>query len=489
MRGYTTNVGFGGNARLNAGYGLDMGESSEITVRAKYGGAIYLYTGQGDSTIGAKLDSRGLNKKPNAYYYYYGEGGENQVGGRGDIVFTGKMMGGADGGGEDLYMYGCRVRLEDRARFENINGSPENGAGVQLTAYESFYAGPQTAILADAQGGGEVFIDVRTPDKPPVLLGSVVPPAEVGYGGGTSDCAVCGNGEIDYGESCDDGNTTSGDNCRDDCQDEGCLAESPTYPVDPLCDDGDACTVDTCDPVGHTCVNTVSCEEGVACTIDSCVASACEHTPDDSACDDNNDCTDDICNGTTGCQHANLTGNSCEDGDLCTLTGTCDSGSCVATDEVFASGSKATFRFKEGPDDDRAVFKTNVALTDFTTNPTATGMLLLLRDGDNQTILGGDIPSTEFVDKAGTGISFTFKDKDGAVASADGIVSVKIKKIVSKGVAKITAKVKDREMPGADGEFRVSVSILFGTDPAVDECITARFIPCDPQPGKNKCKE
>src|SRR5262252_4052633 len=34
--------------------------------------------------------------------------------------------------------------------------------------------------------------------------------------------ATCGNGIVDPGEQCDDGNTVSGDGCRQDCSLEGC---------------------------------------------------------------------------------------------------------------------------------------------------------------------------------------------------------------------------------------------------------------------------
>ncbi|RMD81432.1 MAG: hypothetical protein D6815_11825, partial [Candidatus Dadabacteria bacterium] len=187
-------------------------------------------------------------------------------------------------------------------------------------------------IVADASGGAQNIITYRDPLKPPVLGGEVSPAPQLNVDPSLVGCPVCGNGEIDQGESCDDGNTISGDGCRDDCQDEGCLAQSPGFPTTPLCDDGDACTIDRCDPVAHTCVNIASCEEGVSCTVDSCVAGACEHVPDDALCDDRNDCTDDICNATTGCVHASLSGGSCEDGDYCTVTGTCSQGKCSATD-------------------------------------------------------------------------------------------------------------------------------------------------------------
>ena len=110
------------------------------------------------------------------------------------------------------------------------------------------------------------------------------------------------------------------------------------------CNDGNACTVDSCDPSTgcvHTpadcgtssdacitiscdpskgCVHTpVSCDDGLLCTVDSCdPSSGCVYTPMN--CDDRNACTSDSCNATLGCVHTPIT---CNDNNLCTLD-SCD---------------------------------------------------------------------------------------------------------------------------------------------------------------------
>ena len=61
-------------------------------------------------------------------------------------------------------------------------------------------------------------------------------------------------------------------------------------PID--CDDGDACTDDSC--VDGVCVNTpIDCDDGDACTTDSCVDGVCVGTP--MVCNDGSICTDDSC--------------------------------------------------------------------------------------------------------------------------------------------------------------------------------------------------
>jgi hypothetical protein len=136
----------------------------------------------------------------------------------------------------------------------------------------------------------------------------------------------------------------------------------------PDCDDGNVCTLDTCDPATGTCVHTPACDDGNSCTTDSCDQTlGCRHAPvadgtvcDDhspctvgdhcvagtctgqlSSCDDHNICTSDACNTQTGqCNHTAI---DCNDGDTCT-TDACDteSGSCVHTPVNCSDGNACT---------------------------------------------------------------------------------------------------------------------------------------------------
>ena len=94
------------------------------------------------------------------------------------------------------------------------------------------------------------------------------------------------------------------------------------------CNDGNACTVDSCTANG--CTHTaLGCDDGVACTVDSCDPwTGCVHTPNNAACDDGNTCTDDTCSAMTGCSHANNTA-TCDDGTSCTTGDHCQNGICI----------------------------------------------------------------------------------------------------------------------------------------------------------------
>jgi Tol biopolymer transport system component len=102
------------------------------------------------------------------------------------------------------------------------------------------------------------------------------------------------------------------------------------------CDDGNPCTADTCDPVRgcqHGAVaNGTSCSDGNACNgAETCQGGTC--TPGTSLnCDDHNACTSDTCDPVKGCQHTPVTnGTSCSDGNACNGAETCQAGTCTGT--------------------------------------------------------------------------------------------------------------------------------------------------------------
>ena len=96
------------------------------------------------------------------------------------------------------------------------------------------------------------------------------------------------------------------------------------------CDDGNACTEDSC--VAETgCVNEpltgTECADGNVCTLaDHCDSGACVGTP--IACEDDNPCTDDACNPTGGCVFTNNAA-KCDDLDPCTVADACEAGQCL----------------------------------------------------------------------------------------------------------------------------------------------------------------
>ena len=188
----------------------------------------------------------------------------------------------------------------------------------------------------------------------------------------TGDCTIVPDHE---GFACDDGSAcTIGDSCKAGVCSPG---------VAPICNDGNPCTKEFCDPeIGclsepqkATCTDNDSCttddfclegecisgapldcDDNNVCSVDDCLAAVgCVHlpslnTPCDNGnlctqndqcsegfcapgvpvlCDDQNLCTTDTCNGAIGCLY-NVNTNPCDDGNVCTLKDTCEMGSCVS---------------------------------------------------------------------------------------------------------------------------------------------------------------
>jgi len=195
---------------------------------------------------------------------------------------------------------------------------------------------------------------------------------------------VCNNDNVANGTSCDDG-TLCTDN--DECNvPTGTSSSTSVCTGDAIsCDDGDQCTLDSCDAaVG--CVNAIdagalcedgddaciknetcqangacegtpfTCDDGNTCTIDECYANDCNYTElqagtscsdgdactefdkcndkgtclgQDVTCDDGNVCTNDFCNNATGCETSNVSnGTVCDDDNPCSSLSECEQGSC-----------------------------------------------------------------------------------------------------------------------------------------------------------------
>jgi len=131
---------------------------------------------------------------------------------------------------------------------------------------------------------------------------------------------------------CDDGNPCTVDTCDLSlgCQYAPGNAGSVCRPSSGACDAPETCTgaSATC-PADLPQPDGTSCDDGNGCTTaDSCQSGSCvAGTP--VVCNDNNSCTDDACIPATGlCAYVANDANACTDGDVCT-TDACSGGTCV----------------------------------------------------------------------------------------------------------------------------------------------------------------
>jgi YVTN family beta-propeller protein/cysteine-rich repeat protein len=176
----------------------------------------------------------------------------------------------------------------------------------------------------------------------------------VAYGRFILPPAVCGNGVVQPGEQCDDGNTTDDDGCDGNCTFTGCGNGVTTSGEQ--CDDGNLVAGDCCSP---TCLYEASgdpcADDGSACTRDECDgAGLCTHPnePAGTACpSDGNVCTDDVCDGAGACTHPPNAA-SCDDGLFCNGADTCSGGACTDhRGDPCAGGGECADACNEAADD------------------------------------------------------------------------------------------------------------------------------------------
>ena len=147
--------------------------------------------------------------------------------------------------------------------------------------------------------------------------------------GGCEGAGECKFSHAD-GKACSDNNKCT---LTDKCNGGGCKGEGAVK-----CDDGKACTQDSCDKAKgcvFTMLNSGACEDGDPCTVDDkCSAGKCAAVP--KPCDDGDKCTGNLCsNGKcffpniSGCEGAKCTmGSQCTSGDKC-VAPACVGGKCL----------------------------------------------------------------------------------------------------------------------------------------------------------------
>jgi len=223
---------------------------------------------------------------------------------------------------------GCLVETSQSGTALSIAGSCDLIGAVTLTGTIDAAAG-----TFSASGHSESYCSSLA------IEGSVAPDGASFTG--TFDCvgplpargtffgSRCGNGILDPGEQCDDGNVFDGDCCSSSCQPEN---------AGHWCsDDGNACTDDVCDGAGRCAHPPRSgpCDDGNECTIgDTCADGVCAPgapAPAGTSCGEPFDlCGTSRCDGLGACvRDPAPDGLACNDGDACTTGDTCRGGTCV----------------------------------------------------------------------------------------------------------------------------------------------------------------
>lgn len=156
----------------------------------------------------------------------------------------------------------------------------------------------------------------------------------------SSACALasCGNGVLETGEACDDGNLTDGDSCSSTCALATC--GNGIQETGEACDDGNASNTDSC---LNTCLTATcgdgnvetgveACDDGNSDNSDSCTNACAAATCGDGLIQSGEDCDDGNATDTDSCLNSCVSA-SCGDGYVEAGIEQCDDGNSDNTDD------------------------------------------------------------------------------------------------------------------------------------------------------------
>lgn len=163
-----------------------------------------------------------------------------------------------------------------------------------------------------------------------LLAGCPSPAPMMGNDAGARACSI----DLD----CDDGIACTLDSC-------GVGGRCESLPIDELCPAGQSCAPGVGCRAGRSCTSTAECDDGIACTVEQCVAGGtCRITPLDARCAEPTP----VCDPAMGCVAASgcASDAECDDGVACTLDACGVDRACVhdAIDARCAAGERCGSR-------------------------------------------------------------------------------------------------------------------------------------------------
>ncbi len=247
-------AGNGGTINLTASIGIST--SGPLDGSGGVSGGAVNIDAPGDVALGAKVDASGyiVGSSGGSVTALAGDGGQGSltISNTVDVSAAACSVTGCGvGGATDLE--GCGVTVGSTGV---VLASGPNGGANAFTAHEQLtISGTVSAANTLATGTAGSNTLTYPSRKPPLVSGTVIPASantaldtctalgQQALGGCLDPCPVCGDGIVEYPETCDNGvippQNCSG--CSEFCQTENC-------------NDGNPCTVDTCD-VRLGCLN------------------------------------------------------------------------------------------------------------------------------------------------------------------------------------------------------------------------------------------
>lgn len=190
---------------------LQIGSSASIVMLASYGARLGI-SGK-DVRVDGQLDVHAIDEIFDGGHY--GSGGGISVYAD-DFTVNGSILNGGGEYGGELFVSACAMHLGSTGRIDLSLGAQEEYPGEQeINLRHSMIAEEGSVILTNPESPMVIYHDEN---RPPVLLGSIAPPPALAASPHSFPCQLCGNSRTNLFESCDHGNTQSGDGCDGTCQ-------------------------------------------------------------------------------------------------------------------------------------------------------------------------------------------------------------------------------------------------------------------------------
>jgi hypothetical protein len=263
---------------------------------------------------------------------------------------------------------------------------------------------------------------------------------------------------------------------------EGCPCTS-----DAACDDGDACTDDSCDATAgcqHVarpgcCLTDADCVDADPCTVERCESGTCTTSP--VVCPPPADtCLEARCDPAAGCvADARPDGETCDDGNVCTTGDTCAGGSCVGI-PIGPSGGPRAARIRR--------FDLSLADGGYSLSGSgqfsfpdgidlgATGLAVLFEDGAGRLVVEIDVPGEDLV---------TTRSGWELAAPLPGLTSLEVRPSTTTARVSLRAFLPAFPLDGPDGSGTLRWRMRFGS-----ECAASLTLICtDSTSGARTCRE
>jgi len=250
--------GEGGTLIIDSGRDITL--TADIEISGRGGGGDLLADAGRDIVMGASVSADGTSAGSQGGTVELTAGEAVDAG----LTITSSFdaVGGSQSGpGPSMILAGCDLTIDPSIKIDaqggvDTGGNP-GGADISLVSLRPMTLGANSEYLAGP--GGSISLRYPVGADPVIGAGVVFSPTETTVEGPTTGfltCPGCGNGILEIGEDCDDGNGLDGDCCTSSCTIEPaatvCRPAANTCDVDEVCDGiSGLCPADTLPPTDH----------------------------------------------------------------------------------------------------------------------------------------------------------------------------------------------------------------------------------------------